>query len=279
MTHPRRSVLALALATALALGEITGIACTAGPPTDHPAEAPPNPESDAVAMPFVLRGNTGGYAESTDDLLAQVRAAAPSAEDLPAVYDSGVFRGNPYLEKLPFDRDAVIADIGAGTGALEVEILSTDRPFRRLYAVDIDPKATAFVEKLLASYFPRAAEKITVVTSSVSDVRLPEGAVDLAVMVNAHFYVPRFMGDENARTAADACLASLRRAMKADGRVHVFQSFYISREEAANLPDGADNFRRDELAGIREVFERAGFTAEAADVDRGCNCYRFVLAP
>jgi len=100
----------------------------------------------------------------------------------------------------------VVADIGAGTGRLSVQMLDRVRPDGQVWAVDVQPEMVA---KLQALAKRTAGDGFRVVQSSAASPKLPAGILDLAVMVDAYheFEFPREM------------LLALKGAMKPTGQI------------------------------------------------------------
>lgn len=131
-------------------------------------------------------------------------------------------RSERVVEKLALGPDDVVADIGCGTGALALLMLETGTPFQKLYAVDIDGPVTEFLTFMLDESKVPGRERVETVVSTEIDVSLPPGSIDVLLMLNTPFY----LSPEGKRTddPKDAlCLQSIRRSLKPDGRLHVFE--------------------------------------------------------
>jgi len=104
---------------------------------------------------------------------------------------------------LPLEEDDVVADIGAGTGYFSFRI-APSVPRGEVLAVDIQPEMLAIVEQ-------RGREEgitnVRGIRGTITDPNLPDGAVDLALMVDAYheFSHPREMA------------LALRRALRPGG--------------------------------------------------------------
>jgi SAM-dependent methyltransferase len=109
------------------------------------------------------------------------------------------------VEWLPLERGDVVADIGAGTGYFAFRI-SPRVPEGRVLAVDIQPEMLEIISQRKAA---RGIDNIAPVLGAVDDTRLPAGAVDLVLMVDAYheFSHPREM------------MASIVRGLRPGGRV------------------------------------------------------------
>ena len=110
------------------------------------------------------------------------------------------------IEALRLKSDAVVADIGAGTGYFTMR-LAHMRPQGRIYGVDTEPDMV----KYLAERAQREGLKnVTAVHAAADDPRIPEQA-DLILMVDVFHHI-----DERERYFRD-----LKRAMKVDGRIAI----------------------------------------------------------
>ena len=101
------------------------------------------------------------------------------------------------IERLPLDPDDVVVDLGAGTGYFTLPI-ARRVPKGRVLAVDLQPEMLGRVERAA-----RAAglENVQTVQASETDPRIPEGAVDLVLIVDAYheFSHPLEVGHAIAR--------------------------------------------------------------------------------
>lgn len=106
-------------------------------------------------------------------------------------------RSDLLIKNLPVDADSVVADIGAGTGYFSFRIAQRV-PEGTVLAVDIQPEMLAIIE---ARKTEQAVTHIKTVLGSVSDPNLPEGQINLILLVDAYheFSHPREMGLAMAR--------------------------------------------------------------------------------
>ena len=124
------------------------------------------------------------------------------------------------IKSLELAPDAVIADIGAGSGYFTFR-LAEKVPEGRIYAVDIQPEMIALLESKKAETRARreSGEKapdynhVVPVLSTASDTKLPADAVDGVLLVDVYheFAFPREM------------LASIHRALKPGGEVYLLE--------------------------------------------------------
>lgn len=96
--------------------------------------------------------------------------------------------------------DAVVADIGAGTGYFSFRIADVV-PKGRVYAVDIQPQMLEIIDRRVKHF--DVGNVRTILGSSV-DPRLPAGEVDAVLLVDAYheFSHPKEMGEGIARALA-----------------------------------------------------------------------------
>ena len=116
--------------------------------------------------------------------------------------EEGTARVVPLLGLKPAD---VVADIGAGSGYFSFR-MSAAVPQGKVYAVDIQKE---MLDLIKARQAKAGGANITTVLGGVADPRLPAGAVDLILLVDAYheFSYPREMG------------LAMVRALKPGGRI------------------------------------------------------------
>jgi SAM-dependent methyltransferase len=86
------------------------------------------------------------------------------------------------IEELQLKPGMVVADVGAGSGYLSRRMAPLVKP-GRVIAVDIQPQMLALLKELAED--PRYAN-IEPLPGSATDTHLPEGTVDLAIMVDVY---------------------------------------------------------------------------------------------
>ncbi len=113
------------------------------------------------------------------------------------------------MKNLELAPDAVVADIGAGSGYFTFK-LAEKVPNGTVYAVDIQSEMIDILKKRKKAY---GAENVTTILSKEDDTKLPEGKVDAVLLVDAYheFSFPREM------------LASIRKGLKPGGRVFLLE--------------------------------------------------------
>jgi SAM-dependent methyltransferase len=100
----------------------------------------------------------------------------------------------------------VIADVGAGSGYLTLRLASRVGPTGKVYANELQP---AMLRVIADKVREQHVVNVDLVQGTERDTRLPDDAVDLALLVDVYheFRYPRDM------------LQSIRRALKPDGRL------------------------------------------------------------
>ena len=135
--------------------------------------------------------------------------------------------------------DAVLADIGAGSGYYSFR-LARRLPRGKVVAVDIQPEMLEFLK---AESIRQGVKNVQPHLGAVDDVKLPPASLDAALMVDAYheFDHPVEM------------LASLRSALKPKGRIYLLEY----RAEDADVP--IKPHHKMTAAQARREFEAAGF--------------------
>jgi SAM-dependent methyltransferase len=135
--------------------------------------------------------------------------------------------------------DAVLADIGAGSGYYSFRI-ARKLPHGKVVAVDIQPEMLDFLK---AESVKQGVTNVQPHLGAIDDVKLPPASIDAALMVDAYheFDHPVEM------------LASLRSALRPKGRIYVLEY----RAEDDNVPIKPHHKMTE--AQARKEFEAAGF--------------------
>ncbi|MCB9478982.1 MAG: class I SAM-dependent methyltransferase [Deltaproteobacteria bacterium] len=249
------------------------------PPPPPEAEKPkPTPSDLPTADPNrIIPSGPGGMAgRPAAEVMKLVEEKVTTAEDLPKFFSSSVF-DNPELERLPINENSVIADIGAGTGALEVYLLLHKMPFKKIYAVDTDEPSIELGKAILERYFPESAGKIEWVHSEYEDVKLPADSIDLGILINAHFFVPSLVKEPYKLNIARQCLTTVGRALKPDGEVYVYQNIYIAGKPAHTFREIDPPLLDEAVDEMGQQFKTAGFDIKSKDAMETCECAFFRL--
>jgi cyclopropane fatty-acyl-phospholipid synthase-like methyltransferase len=143
------------------------------------------------------------------------------------------------IQALNLAPDAVVADIGAGTGYFAVR-LAHMTPKGRVYAVDIEPD--------MVKYLGERAQKsgltnLTPVLAAPDDAKLP-AKVDLVLMVDVYHHIG----------AREDYFRKLAASIKPGGTVAII-------DFTADSPVGPPPATRLSASAVRAEMERAGYTA------------------
>ncbi len=122
------------------------------------------------------------------------------------------------VDSMALSPDAVVADLGAGTGYFTFRI-APRVPDGRVFAVDIQPEMLDIMRDTIAA---QGIDNVTPVKGTVRDPALPADSVDAALMVDAYheFSHPREM------------MRNLRAALVPGGRVYLVEY----RKEDPDIP-------------------------------------------
>jgi len=141
------------------------------------------------------------------------------------------------IQALALKPDAVVADIGSGTGYFSVRFANMT-PKGRVYGVDTEPDMV----KYLAERAKRDGLKnITAIAGAPDDPRLPEKA-DLIVLVDVYHHI----GDR------ERYFRKLRESLKPGGRVAVI-------DFRMDSPEGPPKNARIQPERVKEEMRRAGY--------------------
>jgi len=110
------------------------------------------------------------------------------------------------IQALALKPDAVVADIGAGTGYFAAR-LATMVPQGRVYAVDLEPD---MVEHLARRAKREKRDNLIAVQATAQDARLPEKA-DVIVLVDVYHHIDQ----------RDRYFSGLRASLKPGGRLAI----------------------------------------------------------
>ena len=125
----------------------------------------------------------------------------------------------------------IVADIGAGSGYYAMLLSKAVGPGGRVYATDIQPEMLDLIRKKIES---TRTSNVEVVLGTPTESRLPDRAIDLALMVDVYHELAQ----------PQAFLRSLKRALKPDGRLVLIEF----RKESAWVP-----IREEHKMTIREA--------------------------
>ncbi len=123
------------------------------------------------------------------------------------------------LDALQIPQGATVADVGAGTGYFTWRLAQRVGPKGKVIAEDVQQE---MLDMLAANLKQRNLHNVELVLGGMRDPRLPEGRLDLALLVDVYheFSEPEEMA------------AAIRRALKPDGRLALVEY----RKEDPNVP-------------------------------------------
>ena len=147
------------------------------------------------------------------------------------------------LQLIGIHAGMVVADVGAGTGYMTTRLAELVEPTGRVYANDLQAQMLRFVEDKT-----RAAglSNVEIVQGTETDTRLPENAIDLALLVDVYheMWHPQEM------------LRSIRRSLKPSGELVLIEY----RKEDPTIPI-ADTHRMS-VRDVRTEVQAEGFMFE-----------------
>ena len=146
---------------------------------------------------------------------------------------------------------ATVADVGAGSGYMTVKLAAAVGAAGRVYATDVQPE---MIEKLTARVKSAHLANVVPVLATAGDSRLPEGAIDLILMVDVYHEL----------AAPQHTLQQLKRALSPSGRLVLLEyrkedpSIPIREEHKMSVADAkaeleAEGYR---LASVIETLPR-----------------------
>jgi ubiquinone/menaquinone biosynthesis C-methylase UbiE len=87
------------------------------------------------------------------------------------------------IELLKFQPGQVVADIGAGSGYHTFRIAKLVGDKGKVYAVDIQPEMLAIIRQRMKNW---KVKNVVPVKGTITDTKLPEGAIDLILLVDVY---------------------------------------------------------------------------------------------
>ncbi len=164
------------------------------------------------------------------DALAQRAVAAHSP--LRPLYQPSLYAFD-LPTKIGLQPTDVVADIGCGTGAFEIDVLERNTAFARLYAVDIDPVSIDVLTRLLAVGPWGRTDRVVPVLAEPGSFGVPPGSIDVLLVDTVQLHQPFDEPDAwkmhpgGAPPEVLATLHALLAVLKPGGRLNVVE----------NLPD------------------------------------------
>lgn len=142
------------------------------------------------------------------------------------------------IQSLALAPDAIVADVGAGTGYFAVR-LANMLPAGRVYAVDIEPDMVAYLAERARR---EKRDNMLAIAGAPDDPKLPE-KVDLILMVDVHHHI-----DERERY-----FRRLSAALKPGGRIAII-------DFRPDAPQGPPKAARIAADSVIEELKGAGYT-------------------
>ncbi len=127
---------------------------------------------------------------------------------LPVVHGSDADEVEQLVAWLKLAPGSVVADVGAGDGALAMGLAEQVGPSGRVYATEI---SSARLEEMRAAVARAQLDNVSVIEGAVSRTHLPAGCCDAAYSRNVYHHL----------TEPDAINADIRRALRPGGRLLV----------------------------------------------------------
>ena len=147
------------------------------------------------------------------------------------------------LQAIGIRRGMVVADVGAGSGVMTFKMAKLVGPSGKVYAVDIQPQ---MLEILQTRAQRDKVTNVQTVLDTVSDPKLPAGAIDLILLVDVYheFSQPQAMLDH------------MREALKPNGRLVLLEY----RKEDPTVPILPDH--KMSVSEVKAEVEPEGFQFE-----------------
>ncbi|HUF48399.1 MAG TPA: methyltransferase domain-containing protein [Vicinamibacterales bacterium] len=209
-----------------------------------------------------VRALTGGYEEWA---AAGMPVSAPTPAAQAASRESWQ-RIPDIFAAMGVQPGAVVADVGAGDGFFTTRLAAAVGPAGRVYAVDISP---ASLDRLRRRVEANGHSNVEIIQGATDDPRLPAGALDGALIINAYHEMREHQ----------AMLAALRRALKPTGRLVIVEPVADGRR---GIPREAQE-RDHQIAPhfVQQDALAAGFLVARVDdpfTRRGGNMPEYLLA-
>lgn len=144
------------------------------------------------------------------------------------------------IRALALKPDAIVADIGAGTGYFSVRFAHLV-PRGRVYGVDTEPD---MVKYLAARAKREGLRNLTAIQGAAADPKLP-GKADLVILVDVYHHID----------ARERYFSRLRASLRPGGRVAII-------DFRMDSPEGPPPAARIAPEQVKAEFERAGYTLD-----------------
>lgn len=130
-----------------------------------------------------------------------------------------------FIETLKLTPTDVVADIGSGTGAMEIGVLEHGVPFQKIYAVDEIGGALVFLDYMLRATRYAGWQKIKTVVSTKESPHLPAGVLDKALIINVMSFIfdRELYGRKPEKKRIVRFLASLKKTLRPGGLLYNYK--------------------------------------------------------
>jgi SAM-dependent methyltransferase len=145
------------------------------------------------------------------------------------------------LELIGIGPGMVVADVGAGTGYMTMRLARRVGPTGRVYANELQP---AMLQIIRDKVKQQQLSNVEIVQGAEEDANLPDGAIDLALLVDVYHELRR----------PQDMLRSLRRSLKPGGQLVLIEY----RKEDPAIPIAYPH--RMSVAEVRTEIESEAFT-------------------
>jgi predicted methyltransferase len=156
---------------------------------------------------------------------------------------------------------AVVADVGAGDGFFTSRLARVVGSNGRVFAVEIDDGQ---IERLRKRLQNDGVENVTIVKGAPDDPKLPERALDAALIVNAYHEMAEHQ----------SMMAAIRRALKSDARLVIVEPVKPSKRGRLRAEQARDHeidpeyvLQDARAAGFRVVALQDPFTRRNGDIE------------
>ncbi len=191
-----------------------------------------------IALSYAILSTTPATAQSHQTHQHSFEGAEKWAQEFDDPKRDAWQRPHEVIQALALKPDAVIADIGSGTGYFSVR-LAHMVPNGRVYGVDIEPDMV----KYLAERAKRdGLENLVAVKGAPGDPLLPE-KVDLILMVDTFHHIED----------RDRYFRTLHDSLKPGGRIAII-------DFRMDSPEGPPKSARSTPDGIKAELNRTGYT-------------------
>ena len=190
-----------------------------------------------IALSYALLSAAPVAAQSHQTRQHSFRGAEQWAQEFDDPKRDAWQKPHEVIQALALKPDAVIADIGSGTGYFSVR-LAHMVPKGRVYGVDIEPDMVKYLTERAKSM---GLTNVTAVQAAADDPRLPE-KVDLIIIVDTFHHI-----ENRARY-----LRRLHDLLKPDGRIAII-------DFRMDSPDGPPKSARSTPDQIKAELNGAGY--------------------